>query len=232
MSLSATSPQNWQVADLSFSDPLTSFGPQQGGSFQTVFNPTSADYYAEPVNPTKVINPQSGGGPAGCVNVNGKDECKKCFNYSSGRESALVCTTSPVQLFDPVPVFRQFVNYINFDMNAPDDEKSYRLGEAYKMCLPRFRVGWGSVAGFQTKLFEPRSPFSSLSRVKQIFTEWVQVSPNDFQGKMNIRLIDRMDRVHNFTIYFERNKTLDTYAEEAPQLDWKISGIFPAQFTS
>lgn len=232
MSISATSPQNWQPSDLPFSNPLTSFGPQQGGAFQTIFNPTTADYYAEPINPTKVINPQSGEGPVGCVKVDGNEECKKCFDYSSGRDPNVVCTMSKTELFDPVPMFRQFVNYINFDMDASNQEKAYRLGEAYKMCLPRFRIGWGSVAGFQTKLFEPRSPFSSLSRVKQIFTEWVQVDPNDFKGKMNIRLIDRMDRIHNFTIYFERNQVLDTYAEEAPNLEWKISGIFPAQFTS
>ena len=232
MAISATSPQDWQGSDLPFSNPQTSFGPQQGGAFQTIFNPTASDFYAEPINPTKPINPQSGQGPVGCVMVDGKKECKTCFDYSSGRDPNVVCTTSKVEMFDPVPMFRQFINLINFDMDAPDSEKSYRLGEAYKMCLPKFRVGWGSVTGFQTKLFEPRSPFSSLSRVKQIFPDWVQVDPNGFRGKMDIRLIDRMNRTHYFTIYFERNMVLDTYAEEQPQLEWRISGIFPAQFTS
>lgn len=232
MAISVTSPQTWQPSDLPFSNPLTSFGPQQGGAFQTIFNAAASDYYADPVNPTHVIYPQSAAAPVDCVMVNGKKECKQCFDYSSGRDPVLVCTTSPVSRFDPVPLFQQFINYINFDMDASHREKAFWLGEAYKLCLPRLRVGWGYVAGFQAKLFEPRSPFSSLSRVKQIFPEWVQVNPNDFQGKMNIRLIDRMDRIHNFTIYFERNTVLDTYAEEAPNLEWKISGIFPAQFTS
>ena len=234
---SIVSPVGWTQSLSGFRPEVMGVGHYQGDHYQSLFSPHAADYAANPLNPTFVQDPRSSSAPdRDCVVVTDPEtgdktkKCKTCYDVTSGRGPTLTCTMEKPEVFDPVTIFDTFVRSVTYPKGTSDKDKADRWAKAFSLLHPTLQEGWGQAAGFQEKLYDPRSLFSCLSRVVQYWVTHVQMDPNEAKGRMNARVLDRLYTTHTFTVMFERNTRFDTFLNRYPEMEWKIKGIYPEEY--
>lgn len=198
-----------------------------GNNHHTTVSMNAVDYWSDTA-PKKICSISKNN------NTTIEKQCMTCFDCSNGSKPTLPCTLCGVDAypFDPLPMFRYFVKLLSIPPDATNDEKVSRWSVAFSLLHPYMQKGWGGPQGFQRKIYDPRSPFCPLGRVKQLEITSAQLEPSECRGKISVRIIDRLYATHKYTVYFKRNTEFITWSNSYSGLQFMISGIYHDELIS